>query len=205
MEKQRFKIGEVAELTGLQPYVLRYWETQFVGLRPKKNRSNHRVYTVADIELIQRIKSLVHDQGYTIEGARRNLEPGPAGQLPFDELWGVERSTDAPPPVKPASERQLAIAAPTGTEAKSPTASDGQTPSIVAGSLAVAEAHALALGAIIAELRTENSSLRDDIARLQRAVTRLDAQREHLVALLSHVHAGLAELNALVDDPNPAA
>ncbi|RMD85121.1 MAG: MerR family transcriptional regulator [Candidatus Dadabacteria bacterium] len=71
--KLYFKIGEVAKIVGVKPYVLRYWETEFSMLRPGKTRSRHRLYRRKDVELLMRIKELLHDQRYTIEGARKQL------------------------------------------------------------------------------------------------------------------------------------
>lgn len=73
-DKPFYKIGEVCELTGTQPYVLRFWESEFPGLAPKKNRTGQRVYRQRDIELIKRIKTLLYDDEYTIPGARKILD-----------------------------------------------------------------------------------------------------------------------------------
>lgn len=72
--KAYYSIGDVCELTGLKPHVLRYWETQFEPLRPTKNRAGNRVFKPADIELVLLIKHLLYDQKYTINGARRHLK-----------------------------------------------------------------------------------------------------------------------------------
>ncbi len=72
-EKLYFGIGEVAKLCGLQPHVLRYWEQEFSQLSPSKRRGNRRYYQRKDVVLIRRIRSLLYEQGYTIEGARRQL------------------------------------------------------------------------------------------------------------------------------------
>ncbi len=82
-EKLFFKIGEVCELTETQPYVLRFWESEFPQLEPRKNRSGQRIYSSEDIEVVQSIKRLLYDEGYTIAGARKrldngNVEPAPA-------------------------------------------------------------------------------------------------------------------------------
>lgn len=69
-----FKIGEVCELTDTQPYVLRFWESEFPQLSPRKNRSGQRVYQRRDIETIMRIKGLLYEEEYTIAGARRKLD-----------------------------------------------------------------------------------------------------------------------------------
>ena len=74
-----FKIGEVAKLVGVKPYVLRYWETEFPGIRPGKTRSNHRLYRRRDVEMLLEIKRLLHDERFTIEGAKKRLKsPGKA-------------------------------------------------------------------------------------------------------------------------------
>ena len=69
-----FKIGEVCELTDTQPYVLRYWESEFPALAPAKNNSGQRIYRRRDIETILRIKTLLYEEGFTIAGAKKRLE-----------------------------------------------------------------------------------------------------------------------------------
>jgi DNA-binding transcriptional MerR regulator len=76
-DKLYFKIGEVANLTGIKPHVLRYWETEFKTIRPTKSRSKQRLYRKQEIELILRLKDLLYNQGYTISGARRLLRQKP--------------------------------------------------------------------------------------------------------------------------------
>lgn len=68
-----YSISEVAEITGLKPYVLRFWEKEFPILRPKKNRAGNRTYQLKDIDLIKQIKELLYESGFTIEGARAKL------------------------------------------------------------------------------------------------------------------------------------
>ncbi|MFQ5696937.1 MAG: MerR family transcriptional regulator [Myxococcota bacterium] len=72
-EKSYFRIGEVAKLTGVKPYVLRYWETEFKAMIPPKSRSRQRMYRRRDIETILRIKHLLYQERFTIEGARKRL------------------------------------------------------------------------------------------------------------------------------------
>jgi len=80
--KVYYSIGEVCDLTGLKPHVLRYWETQFEVLNPGKNRAGNRVYRPQDIELVMLVKHLLYVQKYTIEGAnKRLLEMRQAGEL----------------------------------------------------------------------------------------------------------------------------
>ena len=71
--KPFFKIGEVAKLMGVKPHVLRYWETEFPSLKPKKNPSGQRIYARADIEAIVEIQNLLYNERYTISGARKML------------------------------------------------------------------------------------------------------------------------------------
>jgi DNA-binding transcriptional MerR regulator len=73
-EKIYFKIGEVSEIVGVEPYVLRYWETEFEVLKPSKAPSKHRLYKKRDVELLLDIKRLLYIEGFTIEGARRKLK-----------------------------------------------------------------------------------------------------------------------------------
>jgi DNA-binding transcriptional MerR regulator len=72
-DKLYFKIGEVSELLGVEPYVLRYWETEFSVLSPKKSGTDHRLYRRKDVELLLRIKHLLYEKKFTIEGARQSL------------------------------------------------------------------------------------------------------------------------------------
>ncbi len=72
-EKIYFKIGEVAEIVGVEPYTLRYWETEFPALKPNKSRSQQRLYRKRDVELLLKIKKLLYNDLYTIAGAKRQL------------------------------------------------------------------------------------------------------------------------------------
>jgi len=77
--KRYFTIGEVSELCGVKPYVLRYWEQEFTQLRPMKRRGNRRYYQHHEVLLIRRIRELLYDQGFTISGARNRLIEGDSG------------------------------------------------------------------------------------------------------------------------------
>ena len=72
-ERLYYKIGEVAQITKTEPYVLRYWETEFPFLKPTKNKSGQRLYRKKDVETILRIKELLYHEGYTIIGAQKKL------------------------------------------------------------------------------------------------------------------------------------
>jgi DNA-binding transcriptional MerR regulator len=73
-DKLYFRIGEVSRLAGIKPYVLRFWETEFSTLGPKKSGKGHRLYRRKDVELVLEIKRLLYEKRYTIEGARKFLE-----------------------------------------------------------------------------------------------------------------------------------
>lgn len=99
IKKLYYSISEVAKITDLEQYVLRYWESEFEQLKPQKNRAGNRVYTNKDIKLILFIKKLLREERYTIEGAKQVLqtwetdETGEQTVLPFGE------SVDSPKPM----------------------------------------------------------------------------------------------------------
>lgn len=72
-DKLFYKIGEVSRIAGIEPYVLRYWETEFPFLTPRKNKSGQRVYVKKDVEMVLQIKKLLHEERYTIEGVRKRF------------------------------------------------------------------------------------------------------------------------------------
>jgi DNA-binding transcriptional MerR regulator len=86
-EKHFFRIGEVSELTQLKSYVLRFWETEFPMLKPVKSATGHRLYRREDVQRVLEIKRLLYDEGYTIEGARKELARGAAGNSTQKELF----------------------------------------------------------------------------------------------------------------------
>ncbi len=86
-DKIFFKIGEVGKLLEVEPYVLRYWEREFL-LNPKRSRSGQRLYRHGDVERLLRIKRLLHTEGYTIAGAKKVIARTAAGQV------GVERTSE---------------------------------------------------------------------------------------------------------------
>jgi len=92
--KRYYRIGEVSRITGVKPYVLRYWESEFRWMAPAKSRSNQRLYRRKDIDTILLIKKLLHEQRYTIEGARKKLrELGLSRAL---ERSGADLEADLP-------------------------------------------------------------------------------------------------------------
>lgn len=76
-DKLYFRIGEVSRLAGIKPYVLRFWETEFSSLGPKKSGKGHRLYRRKDVELVLEIKRLLYEKRFTIEGARKYLDERP--------------------------------------------------------------------------------------------------------------------------------
>ena len=74
IKKLYYSIGQVSEMTSLKQYVLRYWETEFSHLKPNKNSAGNRVYTPQDVENIREIKKLLHEEKFTIKGARQHLK-----------------------------------------------------------------------------------------------------------------------------------
>jgi DNA-binding transcriptional MerR regulator len=161
--KRYFTIGEVSELCGVKPYVLRYWEQEFTQLKPMKRRGNRRYYQHHEVLLIRRIRELLYDQGFTISGARNRLAdvapPRAGAALPDpDGLDG-----DAVPPgesiiegaaamllMHPAADRtHLPLSATPSSDAESASAA----PVTVSGQgLSASDARAL---------RTELLSIRD--------------------------------------------
>jgi DNA-binding transcriptional MerR regulator len=73
-DKLFFRIGEVSQLVGVEPYVLRYWESEFPGLSPKKSNTGQRMFRRKDVEMLLNIKQLLYDKKFTIEGARKALK-----------------------------------------------------------------------------------------------------------------------------------
>jgi len=83
--KTFYKIAEICQITDTQPYVLRFWESEFPQLAPKKSRSGQRLYRQKDLDLVRQIKRLLYDEGFTIAGARKKLGMGEQGGL--DDLF----------------------------------------------------------------------------------------------------------------------
>jgi DNA-binding transcriptional MerR regulator len=90
------KIGEAAKLVGVEPYVLRFWETQFSFIRPRQSRSRHRHYTQSDVETLKLVRHLLHIEGYTIAGARRFVRENGLGGIKIPPS----------PPGRPATSRR---------------------------------------------------------------------------------------------------
>jgi DNA-binding transcriptional MerR regulator len=108
--EKKYKIGEVCRIADLQPYVLRYWETEFQPLAPNKTGGGQRFYTQRDLDIILRIKNLLYAEGFTIAGAKKKLE----GELAGGEL--SEPSTTPPPLPRPVPVASAPPAPPPGSD-----------------------------------------------------------------------------------------
>jgi DNA-binding transcriptional MerR regulator len=110
-DKLYFKIGEVSQLVGVEPYVLRYWESEFPGLSPRKSNTGQRMFRRKDVELLLNIKQLLYEKKFTIEGARKALKSGKVEGAPAAEPKSApvrqEELFPTPNPL-PAIRRELA-------------------------------------------------------------------------------------------------
>jgi DNA-binding transcriptional MerR regulator len=97
-DKLYFRIGEVARLAGIKPYVLRFWETEFPSLGPKKSGTGHRLYRRKEVEMVLEIKRLLYEKRFTIEGARK-----------FLETRGKTETTRTPKTAKPSKKAQAEL------------------------------------------------------------------------------------------------
>ena len=98
-DKLYFKIGEVANLTGVKQHVLRYWESEFTSIRPQKSKTNQRLYKRRDVEAVLAVKHLLYDRKFTIEGAKNHLK-----------TEGIDASLPSPDPEEVAARaRKMAI------------------------------------------------------------------------------------------------
>jgi DNA-binding transcriptional MerR regulator len=103
--KRYFTIGEVSELCGVKPHVLRYWEQEFTQLKPLKRRGNRRYYQHHEVLLIRRIRELLYEHGFTINGARNRLEE--PGSIPGSARSGDGQKTmTVPEPISPSTIRK---------------------------------------------------------------------------------------------------
>ena len=138
--KRYFTIGEVSELCGVKPYVLRYWEQEFTQLKPMKRRGNRRYYQHHEVLLIRRIRELLYEQGFTISGARNRLA----------EQQGMARHESAPAGASaPVEEESIG---PTELEMAAEEPAVAPADSEAAAALPVPEVHELSLSQMRLEL-----------------------------------------------------
>lgn len=110
-DKKLHKIGEVCKVADVQPYVLRYWETEFPSLAPNKSGGGQRLYTKHEIDIILRIKQLLYSEGFTIAGAKKKLETELEGGAPAAAAAPVPVKTAKAPPATAARGSNKALAA----------------------------------------------------------------------------------------------
>jgi DNA-binding transcriptional MerR regulator len=120
-EKRYFTIGEVSDLCGVKPYVLRYWEQEFIQLKPMKRRGNRRYYQHHEVLLVRRIRDLLYEQGFTIHGARHQLDEAPQPhEAVSTDLIELEEVTNAPPEKKTKKRAALVPDTPADVPADQP-------------------------------------------------------------------------------------
>jgi DNA-binding transcriptional MerR regulator len=103
--KLYYRIGEVSEIVGVEPHVLRYWETEFRSIRPQKSRKGQRIYSRRDVDKLLKVKELLYSHGFTIAGARKRLREG--GAEPQQAVpAGVGA---APEPIRPGAQLRTAL------------------------------------------------------------------------------------------------
>jgi DNA-binding transcriptional MerR regulator len=123
----RYKIGDVCRIADVQPYVLRYWESEFPVLAPDKSIPGPRTYSGRELKLIEQIKRLLYDEGYTIAGAKKRLESEGSGRPETRDVAAdtnpavvpIPETPRPPKPEKPRPPRPAKAAAPTFTDAAS--------------------------------------------------------------------------------------
>jgi len=135
--KLYYSISEVCRMTGLEAHVLRYWETEFAQMRPRKNRAGNRAYRPREIQYIQYIRHLLHEEKYTLQGAKKKL-----AEVSFEEVTGQTTLLRVPP--APAT----------------PTVA---TPSAVASDSQTAANHSSEVAQIADDKRKELESIRDGL------------------------------------------
>ena len=196
-DKPFYKIGEVCHYTDTQPYVLRFWESEFPGLAPEKNRSGQRMYTRRDIDLVLRIKHLLYEEEFTIAGARKKLEQEEAGPAaPETERTAAEARAEpeAEPLVPPARAETSPEPAPL-----LPAVAEPPVPPSPAerARVAVAETEIAALRKRIAELEGRHVAAAaaleasEDVRRRERE--RRERVASRLEALLRSIERGTPE------------
>ena len=219
-DKTYFKIGEVAKLLELEPYVLRYWETEFDSLAPEKTRSGQRAYQRKDIELLETIQHLLHVELFTIAGARRQLDlarkHGHSVRFDPERVADLENENDALDEAKAAVEAQLdELEAQRQEDRETARALQAERDELAEELRVMRQRSSRMEGQIelitstapdpdeLDRLRTELAEARDRIGRLERERDDLRAghdavrtgQREHLAFLRTQLE-GLATASA---------
>ncbi len=207
-EKPFYKIGEVCQYTDTQPYVLRFWESEFPRLAPQKSRSGQRMYTRQDIDLVLRIKKLLYEEEFTIAGARKKLEMEESGEATEVSIREPEvpaaREVEQPAEPRPAPLFESAAPAPeprapeppAPREAPAPPAAAAPSPADLARAM-VAETEIGALRKRIAELESAKASM---TAALETSEAARRRERERRERVASRLEAVLRALDAPASD-----
>lgn len=177
-KKLFYKIGEACKLLDIQPYVLRYWETEFPFLSPGKSKSGQRVYSAKEIEIIRRIKVLLYEEGYTIAGAKKRLETDLPGILQSESIDDLEiddesfaaRLKPAAPPAAVAPE-VAPVAAPSARPARPAPAA--AAPPVVAELAAAPAPVALDSGAAL-QIKTLRAGIQHALGEAQALLALLE-------------------------------
>lgn len=165
-----FKIGEVSQLVGVKPHIIRYWESEFRNLRLTKTKSGQRLFRRRDIEILLAIRALTHDLKFTVAGARERLKELLDAEVPTGELVAVIHSMGQPASTDDA---QLGLDGLEGVDAAVPLAA--------ADSLATAAEPVAAIESPeLLEVREELEALQETHARLSASMDRADAERRRL-------------------------
>lgn len=196
-EKTFFKIGEVAKLLDLEPYVLRYWESEFEMLQPDKTDSGQRSYRREDIELICQIRGLLYDEMFTIAGARRQLELEGEGKPNLISLDTTSEASQQPQPQTDLWEQRSETQAQRIEELEAQIAELQQEASLAAELDAALEAQV----AHTHEQAAEIDMLMGQLAELEAQ----DAQIEALEAELAQANQTIANLQARPAQTTPGA
>ncbi|AWV88336.1 MerR family transcriptional regulator [Bradymonas sediminis] len=196
-EKTFFKIGEVAKLLDLEPYVLRYWESEFEMLQPDKTDSGQRSYKREDIELICQIRGLLYDEMFTIAGARRQLELEGEGKPNLISLDTASEASQQPQPQTDLWEQRNETQAQRIEELEAEIAELQQKASLAAELDAALEAQVAHTHEQAAEIDTLMGQLAEFAAQ--------DAQIEALEAELAQANQTIANLQARPAQSTPGA
>jgi len=105
--KLYYRIGEVSEIVGVEPHVLRYWETEFRSIRPQKSRKGQRIYSRRDVDRLLKVKDLLYSHGFTIAGARKRLREGAAELAPAPSA--PPAAAQAAPAPRPGEQLRAAL------------------------------------------------------------------------------------------------
>jgi DNA-binding transcriptional MerR regulator len=177
-EKLFYKAAEVCQITDTQPYVLRFWESEFPQLASEKNRSGQRVYRRSDIELVFRIKKLLYQEEYTIAGARKAIDDDRATIVePAPSKSRARRTTTDDPPMKPLkSDEPTSLFGETRPE--SPEAPTSAAAEEQARYRALYEEALMSLTSLKGELARSDEQLSELRERGRRVASRLEAALE---------------------------